>query len=51
MEYRLEHRFRSMCEGLGFEWMIATGEAEWEMASLAKMGWIDGCWTGDSDIL
>lgn len=40
-----------MCEAFGFPWWIAPGEAEWEMADLAKHGRIDACWTGDSDIL
>ena len=50
-EFAIEPELRSMCDAFGFPWWIAPGEAEWEMADLAKQGKIDACWTGDSDIL
>lgn len=49
--HKLERALKSMCEGFGFDWWEAPGEGEWEMANLAKCGWLDAVWTGDSDIL
>lgn len=49
-EFKLEHRLKKLCEGFGFEYFLAAGEAEFEIANLERAGYVDACFTGDSDI-
>lgn len=49
-EFKFELRLKKLCEGFGFEYFLAKGEAEYEIGEMSRLGWVDACWTGDSDI-